>query len=132
MSGRKALVLAALFLLSCGGGQTRGHPLDAPFEDADGSELEAFAKAWRRPPAKAVPNVIIRVVYRHSLVGQTIGKKPWQFIHCTGSRPMIAGELVVTMGAGELTALDAETGEVEWTVKAHGRLRGVDDDGRTT
>jgi outer membrane protein assembly factor BamB len=76
--------------------------------------------------------VIIGVLNRHTLVGQTIGKKPWRFIHYTESRPMIAGELVVTMGGGELTALDAETGEVEWTVKALGRLRGVDDDGRTT
>jgi len=118
----------------CGGGQTRGHPLDSRWSDHDGSELSAFQQRWSMPKAPELPGVAVGVVNRQTLVGRALssGSERWRYEHALEGRPLIAGSVVVGMGDGELFALDATTGEPHWTRKALGRLRGAGDDGDTT
>ncbi len=118
----------------CGGGQTRGNPLDSRWSDHDGSELSAFQRRWTMPRAPELPGVAVGVVNDQTLVGRALssGAEPWRFEHILEGRPVIAGSVVVGMGGGELFALDAATGELHWTRKALGRLRGAGDDGETT
>ncbi len=123
----------SLLMAGCGGGQTRGHPLDSRWSDDDGSELAAFEHRWTMPRAPEIPSVILGVVNDHRIVGLTMGGPGrWRYDHALEGRPLIAGSVVVGMGDGELFALDAFTGEPHWTRKALGRLRGAGDDGDTT
>ncbi len=123
----------SLPVAGCGGGQTRGHPLDSRWTDHDGSELAACERRWSMPRAPELPSVVVGVVNDHRLLGRTMnGPARWRYDHPLEGRPLIAGSVVVGMGDGELFALDALTGRPHWTRKALGRLRGADDDGDTT
>jgi outer membrane protein assembly factor BamB len=122
----------AMAALTCGGGQTRGNPLDSGWSDEDGSELQAFQRKWQPPDAPSRPDVSVGVVNGGLLIGQSGQSAAWRFEHELEGRPAIAGPVVVAMGGGELFALDAENGELLWTRKALGELRGADDDGQTT
>src|SRR5262245_54955344 len=124
--------LAAFSGVGCSGGQTRGNPLEVPFGDEAGTKLAAFQHDWSPKERPKFPNVAIGVVNDHMLVGRTAGQPRWRFEHPIESRPIIAGELVVTMGGGKLVGLDATSGEEHWKVKAEGQLRGAGDDGSTT
>jgi outer membrane protein assembly factor BamB len=127
------LLFSCMCSIACGGGQTRGHPLDRSWDDEDGTELESFVKSWQvvRPPP--VVEAAIGVIDRTTLVGRALpdGKR-WTYTHELESRPLLTGTVVVGLGDGELFALDARTGEELWTRKALGRLRGASDDGATT
>jgi outer membrane protein assembly factor BamB len=77
--------------------------------------------------APARPDLIVGISDRSTLVAST----GWRFEHALDSRPVIAGEVVVGAGGGEVFALDAR-GELLWARPAVGPLRGADDDGQTT
>jgi outer membrane protein assembly factor BamB len=125
-----SLLLAAL---ACGGGQTRGHPLDSAWSDEDGRELDDFQKSFR---LKSVPDPVeaaIGVVDNTTLIGSDLESgKRWTYSHELESRPVLAGGVVVGLGGGELFALDVRSGEEMWVRKALGQLRGASDDGATT
>jgi outer membrane protein assembly factor BamB len=132
-------MLLLSLLAGCGGGQTRGHPLDSSWSDEDGEELKAFEKEWlraghrgRRAPRLA--NVAVGVVDDHLIIGRALGGGGADWIYATPleGRPIITGTVVVGMGGGDVFALNAETGEPIWRRKALGRLRGAGDDGTTT
>ena len=131
-----ALLVASLLVCtqsSCGGGQTRGHPLDSSWSDEDGSELSAFQHGWTARSAPRIPGVAIGVTDAQTVVGRGLeGGRTWWFEHPLESRPQIAGSLVVGLGGGTLFALDALSGELLWERKALGTLRGAADDGETT
>lgn len=120
-------------LTSCGGGQTRGNPLDSSWSDENGKELDAFVDSWNvvRPPPMV--EAAIGIVDDQTLVGRALpdGDR-WRYEHELESRPVLTGNVVVGLGGGELFALDARSGEELWTRKALGRLRGASDDGATT
>ncbi len=129
----RALILFLLTSIACGGGQTRGHPLDSSWSDEDGSELASFVQSWgvaRRPP---MVEAAIGVVDSETLVGRAMpdGER-WVYTHTLESRPVLTGTVVVGMGGGELFALDVRSGEELWTRPALGRMRGASDDGATT
>lgn len=131
---RLVSVAAALVAIaSCGGGQTRGHPLDSSWDDQDGSELASFQKHFRIEARPRLVPLAIGVVNDDTLIGKvlTTGQR-WRFEHPLESRPIIAGSVVVGMGDRRLFALDAETGEELWERPAVGYLRGASDDGATT
>ncbi|WP_437896376.1 outer membrane protein assembly factor BamB family protein [Sorangium sp. So ce124] len=131
-------VCAALAALSvaCGGGQTQGEAFDPRWKDDGGAGIAAFQQrfAGRRIPLGA--DVAVGVVAGSGaleLVGVPLDGGPaWTFAHPLDARPAIAGSVVVGLGRGELFALDARTGELLWTRRAGGRLRGAGDDGETT
>lgn len=120
-------------LSACGGGQTRGHPLDRSWSDADGAELAAFQASWQPSSRPTAPSVAVAVLDRKTLLGRKLdGGAAWRFEHPIESRPAISGEVVVGIGGGYLFALDAATGEPIWRRRALGYLRGASDDGATT
>ncbi len=125
--------LLAISLAVCGGGQTRGHPLDRSWSDEDGHELEEFVSTWKPPRSRNVPAVVVGVVDEKTLVGRSLDQATsWRFEHELESRPVIAGTVVVGIGGGYLFALDVRSGDQLWQRKALGKLRGADDDGSTT
>lgn len=120
-------------LASCGGGQTRGHPLDSSWSDEDGSELADFQKRFHVEARPRLVPLAIGVVDDGTLIGKVLSTgQSWRFDHPLDSRPVIAGSVVVGMGDRRLFALDAETGEELWERPAVGYLRGASDDGATT
>jgi outer membrane protein assembly factor BamB len=131
--GSSPLLLAWLAaMVSCGGGQTRGHPLDSSWDDEEGKELAEFLSAWEEPSRPEPLSIAVGVVNDRTIVGRVLGQPSWRFEHPLESRPVIAGEMVVALGGGEIVALDAASGEVVWTRPAFGKLRGAGDDGHTT
>lgn len=131
--GWTLLLAPGAALAGCGGGQTRGHPLDSSWSDEDGSELQAFQKEWKGVKPTRLANVAVGVVDNNMLVGRALGgSNDWFFRHAIEGRPVITGTVVVGIGGGELFALDAETGDKLWIREGIGRLRGAGDDGTTT
>ncbi len=125
-----SLLLAAL---SCGGGQTRAHPLDQEWDDEKGTELDAFQRGWDRPEVPAAPEVAIGLVDDRTIIGLDLaGKKRWIYEYDFEGRPVLTGDVLVGVGSGYLFALDPVDGQRRWWRKAHGWLRGVGDDGKTT
>lgn len=127
------MVATLLAVADCGGGQTRGHPLDSSWSDEDGSELAAFQKSFRVEARPRLVPLAIGVVDDGTLIGKVLSTgQRWRFEHPLEGRPVIAGSVVVGMGDRRLFALDAETGERLWERPAVGYLRGASDDGATT
>ena len=123
----------ALGANACGGGQTRGHPLDREWDDTAGDELKRFEQQWSPGVARVLPSVAVGVLERDLLIGRQLDRsEAWTFEHPIESRPVIAGDLVIGLGGGFLFALRARDGQVLWTRRALGKLRGAGDDGRTT
>lgn len=128
-----ALLGLAALATACGGGQTRGSPLDREWSDEDGRELQSFVARWAPPERPSMPDVAVGVVSPSRLIGRSIGKgERWTFEHPLESRPHVAGNVVVGLGDGELFALDALSGEPLWYRNALGQIRGASDDGNTT
>jgi len=129
-----ALVLVATAsAASCGGGQTRAHPLDQSWDDEKGTELDAFQRGWDRPEVPAAPEVAIGLVDDRTVIGLDLGaKKRWIYEYDFEGRPVLTGDVLVGVGSGYLFALDPLNGERRWWRKAQGWLRGVGDDGKTT
>lgn len=128
------LVLAALAgSVSCGGGQTRAHPLDQEWDDEKGSELDSFQRGWDRPEVPAAPEVAIGLVDDRTIVGVDLATNDrWLYEYDFEGRPVLSGDVLVGVGSGYLFALDPVDGKRIWWRKAHGWLRGVGDDGKTT
>ncbi len=137
----RVLVLAtgvAIAALSggCGGGQTQGEAFDPRWKDDGGAGIAAFQQRFAGRPIPLGADVAVGVVAgsgARQLVGVPLGGGPtWTFAHPLDARPAVAGSVVVGLGQGELFALDARTGQLLWTRRAGGRLRGAGDDGETT
>lgn len=131
--GLTLALTAALTVGACGGGQTRGHPLDSSWGDEDGEELAEFQKGFRFDVRPKLVQVAVGVVDSETLIGRALDSEHrWRFSHPLEGRPVIAGSIVLAMGDEQLFALDAETGELLWERPAVGQLRGASDDGATT
>jgi len=124
---------AALALLGCGGGQTRGEAFEQRWRDEGGEAVRAFEQSLHGARMPAGADVAVGVVEGSTLIGAPLDGGPtWTYEHALDSRPAIAGTVVVGLGGGELFALDARTGTPLWTRRVFGLLRGAGDDGATT
>ncbi|MBW2459480.1 MAG: PQQ-binding-like beta-propeller repeat protein [Deltaproteobacteria bacterium] len=129
-----ACVAAALAAASsgCGGGQTRGHPLDRRWSDADGTELISFQRDWAPKPPPPTRDLATGVARSGELVGRIPGQPTWQLARTIETGPLIARNIVVATGDGELIAVEGSSGDLMWSRPTVGRLRGADDDGEIT
>lgn len=126
-------LLLALAAVACGGGQTRGHPLDRRWNDVAGEELAAFRRAWQPTPPPLARPLAAGVTGDGTLVGLALDEgTSWRSDRRVSSGPFIARNLVVATGDAELFAIDGITGELLWSRPCVGELRGADDDGETT
>lgn len=126
------LILSALSLFGCGGGQTQGAAFDNTKRD-DGTAMTALQKQLASVSIPRAADVAVGVFGERSLVGVPLeGGKPWTFEHPIACRPVVAGGVVVGVGTDEMFGLDARTGKQLWARKAGGCIRGVADDGRVT
>lgn len=127
------LATAVALVAACGGGQTRGHPLDGSWDDEKGEELARFLASWKQPKPPRPPAVALGVVDATHIVGYAYDRgRRWEKEYPFESRPVLAGSVVVGVGEDWMVAIDALTGEEIWRRKAIGWLRGVGDDGETT
>ncbi len=135
-SGRAGLGAAALALFAaCGSGQTRlGSVFAAKWSTDDaGERLERLVGDLYRIPVEPGADVAVGVLPGALLGAPLDGGAPWRFTHPLDARPVIAGRVVVGVGAGELFCLRAASGEPLWTRPVGGlRLLGAGDDGQTT
>lgn len=100
---------------------------------SDDRVLESLVTRLASAPIPRGADVAIGVVDERTLVGLPLDGRPkWLFSHPLEDRPVVAGQVVVGSGAGELFALDAGTGSLLWKRPAVGELRGAGDDGQTT
>jgi outer membrane protein assembly factor BamB len=130
--GSAALALS-VSIAGCGGGQTRGAVFDPTWSNDGGAEVTAFQRRFASTPVPRGADVAIGVAGKHVLSGVSLaGGAPWRFEHPLDARPVIAGSVVVGLGAQELFALDALSGKLLWKRAAGGKLRGAGDDGKTT
>ena len=130
--GLVVIAVAAGLGAGCGGGQSQGAAFDGAQLD-DGAAMAALQKqlAGARIPRGA--DVAVGVFGERSLVGVKLeGGDPWTFEHPLACRPVVAGGVVVGVGANEMFGLDALTGKLLWSRKAGGCPRGAGDDGKIT
>ena len=126
------LGLSVFPLFGCGGGQTQGAAFDGVNLD-DGTRMTSLQRQLAGVPIPRGADVAVGVFGERSLVGVKLeGGDTWTFEHPIACRPVVAGGVVVGVGADEMFALDARTGKQLWMRKAGGCLRGVADDGRVT
>ncbi len=130
--GAVAITSVAALAVSCGGGQTQGAAFDGVQLD-DGTAMAALQRQLANAPIPRGADVAVGVFGERSLVGVKLeGGDPWTFEHPISCRPVVAGGVVVGVGANEMFGLDARTGKQLWTRKAGGCLRGASDDGKIT
>jgi len=122
---------------ACGGGGAQGHfaSFSTNWEDDGGVSI---ARVWQRVGGATIApaaDVVIGVGgHTDKLVGMRLdGGGRWTFAHPIDARPVVAGEVVVGSGGGEVFALEAKTGSVLWRRPTGGiPLLGAGDDGTVT
>jgi outer membrane protein assembly factor BamB len=135
MRARHAL-LGALAVVACGGGQTHPHLFSTDWTDDGGKSSDAVRARIGHARASIGTDVAVGVAGNlDTVVGVLLGGgKPWKFgPHALDSRPLIATNIVVASGGGELFALEAGTGKKLWARPTGGlALHGAGDDGSVT
>jgi outer membrane protein assembly factor BamB len=135
MRHRELLALGALVgAVACGGGQTGEGVFTADWHDDNG---QAIAEVQARLAGVRIPlgaDIAVGVTAQGGLIGRPLaGGTSWTFQHALDARPVIAGNVVVASGAGELFALEALTGRLLWSRPTGGlALHGAGDDGKIT
>jgi outer membrane protein assembly factor BamB len=130
-----AAACGAVLVVACGGGQMRLSLFSTDWEDDGGASM---ARVWQRLGHVAVPasaDVVVGVAGRSDrIIGLPLaGKARWAVSHALDTRPIIAGNVVVGGGGGEVFALDATTGSVLWRRSTDGStVLGAGDDGTLT
>lgn len=125
--------LAPSLLIACGAGQTRiGDVFNTEWQNDGGKSIGVVQSKLANQPIPKGADVAIGIVDK-GLVGVALDSgKTWAFSHAIEARPLIAGDVVVGTGGGEMFALEAETGRKLWTRPTPGQIRGAGDDGKTT
>ncbi len=135
MRTRHAL-LGALGIVACGGGQTHPHLFSTDWTDDRGQSIEAVRSRIGNARASIGADVAVGVAGNlDTIVGLPLGGGArWKFgPHGLDSRPIVAANVVVASGGGELFALEANTGKKLWARPTGGlALHGVGDDGSVT
>ncbi len=122
-------------LLQCGGGQTRLNLFSTDWTDDDGASI---GRVWATLGARPIPtatDLVVAVTEKHDkMLALSLGSgAKWTFAHPLDARPVVAGNVVVGSGGGEVFALDAANGQVIWRRPTGGlALLGAGDDGTVT
>jgi outer membrane protein assembly factor BamB len=137
---RRALLAAALLTGTCAAIEGCG---------AAGS-IQRFSTAWTDDGGKSIDLVRQKLAGGHPAVGADIavaiggatdkligqplgGGNKWTFAHPLDARPLLAGNVVIGTGAGEIFALDAPSGRKLWARPTGGlKIHGAGDDGAVT
>jgi len=132
---KSKILLAAIVLVACGGGQTHPNLFSTNWSDDNGASISAvMAKMGSAKPAIGADVAVGVAGNSDKVVGVALaGGQPWTFAHAVDVRPTIAGSVVVGEGGGELFCLDATSGRKIWTRQVGPmKMRGAGDDGKTT
>lgn len=137
LSGAWIVSGAWLASAACGGGQARLNLFSTNWQDDRGVSI---GRVWKSVAGLSIPaaaDVVVGVDQRgDALVGLPLsgeGQKPWALSHVLDARPVVAGDVVVGSGGGEVFALAAETGQMMWRYPTGGLpLVGAGDDGSIT
>lgn len=137
MKPLRIVAVAALAAASCGGTPARLALFSTNWQDDRGASI---ARVWRNVESIPIPpaaDVVVGVDQRSdALIGLPIAadaRSPWTVSHTLDARPIVAGNVVVGSGGGEVFALDAATGRILWRHPSGGLpLVGAGDDGTIT
>jgi outer membrane protein assembly factor BamB len=125
-----------LAVVACGGGQTRPNLFSTDWSDDGGQSIEAVRVQIGGAPIPIGADVAIGVTGNlDTIVGLPLGGGArWKFgPHRLEARPLVASDVVIGCGGGELFALDAATGKRLWaTPTGTLALHGAGDDGSVT
>ena len=129
-------LLGPIFLLGCGGEAAvrgSGAPFSSTWQADQGKSIAALEEKLRSARAPAATPIAVGV-NESGLFGVTLpdGKR-WSYGTSADTVPQVAGNVVVASHAGNLFALDAQSGKQLWRLPIEGRkLRGAADDGELT
>jgi outer membrane protein assembly factor BamB len=125
-----------LAFVACGGGQTHPHLFSTNWSDDGGQSIESVRSRIGHARAPIGTDLAIGIVGNlDTVVGLPLGGGArWRFgPHPLDGRPLVAANIVVASGGGELFALDAGTGKKLWARPTGGlALHGAGDDGSVT
>ncbi len=132
-----AAAAAALALGACGGGYTSISLFTTDWTDDGGKSIENIRKKLASAHAAQGTDIAVAVAGNSDkLIGQPLGGvaiAKWTYAHPLSARPVIAGNVVIGSGGGELFALDAPTGKRLWARPTGDlKVRGAGDDGFVT
>jgi outer membrane protein assembly factor BamB len=120
---------------SCGGGFTATDVFSHEWTDDRGASIERVRARLAGRIADPQADVVVGVVDEQHHVGLSLtDQRPaWTYVHAIETRPLIAGNVVLASGAGEMFALDAARGTLLWK-RPTGNLPlySAGDDGKVT
>ena len=135
MTRSLGVVAAVVLACACGGGQTRLNLFSTDWTDDGGASI---ARVWQRIGSAPIPSAADIAVGVAGNVDKIIGlplggASKWTLSHALDARPIVAGNIVVASGGGEVFALDAANGAMIWRRPTGGlALLGAGDDGAVT
>jgi outer membrane protein assembly factor BamB len=124
-------------MLGCAADPSRPRAFSTEWSDDEGKSMAALelrARAQRIAPGA---NVVVAVAGNNDkLIGMPLaggGAGKWSFPHALDARPTVVGNIVVGAGAGEVFALEAQSGKKLWARKTGAvPFFGAGDDGEIT
>jgi outer membrane protein assembly factor BamB len=130
------LALAAALSLSAGcAGSMTIHRFTTEWVDDSGKSMDLIQKKLAHSHPAAGADVAVAVAGdANKLIGAPLaGGAKWSFTHAIDARPIVTGSIVVATGAGEIFALDANSGKKLWARPTGGlKIHGAGDDGTVT
>jgi hypothetical protein len=110
-------------LAACGGAQSgrSDGAFDSSWQNDRGESIARVENMLRTAPRTPNAQVVVGVT-ETGLVGSAIdGKGRWEYRGPVEVMPIIAGDLVLSSGAGKVYALDAKSGQRVWEIDSKGR-----------
>jgi outer membrane protein assembly factor BamB len=126
---------AVVLATSLGCGSMVINRFNTEWVDDGGKSMAAIQRKLASTHPVAGADVVVAVNADSSaLIGLPLSGEPkWTFTHAIDARPLIAGDIVVGTGGGELFALEAKHGDKVWSRPTGGlKVHGVGDDGVVT
>ncbi len=126
---------AAAALAACGGAQLQLTRFSTDWTDDGGASIGRVYERVGQTRIAPTADVVVGVAgHTDKVIGLPLdGGAKWTFAHPLDARPVVAGDVVVVSGGGELLALDARTGKVVWRRSTGGLpVLGAGDDGTVT
>jgi outer membrane protein assembly factor BamB len=125
--------LLALGAASCGD-PNRPKTFSSDWRDDQGKTIGEVLTRVRGAKPPPSTDLVVSVAGRDKIIGTPLGAgSPWTATHALDGRPIIAGNVVVVSGNGEVVALDAASGKAIWTrPTGNVPLLGAGDDGNLT
>lgn len=130
-----AMAAAVLSAAGCASDPNRPRAFSTEWTDDGGATMAALELRARSMRILPGANVVVAVAGNSDkLVGMPLtGGAKWSFSHALDARPTVIGAVVVGAGAGEVFALEAQTGRKLWSRKTGPvPFYGAGDDGQVT